>query len=135
MECGDYAGRGQWGAVPQILSPKMMGNTHSWDTHIPLNADTVLGAGTLSPVQKRVVLAPSVPSWCCRTPSRHCVISRKEGREVGSICRKEETLVRLVPLQPSGAAPTPGKEWEARMRASRCKGSRCSSETPAGERL
>lgn len=51
----------------------------------------------------RVSLAPSEPSWCCRMLSRHCVISRNEGREVGSICGQEG-----IPCQVCASPSTPG---------------------------
>lgn len=57
----------------------------------------------------KVALAPSVPSWCCKMLSRHCVISRNEGREVGSICGQEGFPVRSVsPQAPQGALHSKG---------------------------
>lgn len=92
---------------------------------------------------------PSAPGWCCRMPSRHCVISRNEGREVGSICGQEGFPVRsatplkhpklpsygsspLLPLCRQGCLSCPaaraGKD-------SGDGGSHCSSGKRAGGRL
>lgn len=113
--------------------------------HIPLSVAAVPGVGRLSPLLKRVAPVPSVPSWCCRMPSRHCVISRNEGREVGSICEQEGFPVRSAPPLPS-TLPSKGSSQPLPLCRQSCLsclaalgaemgGSHCSNGKRVGGRL
>lgn len=88
--------------TPPVFAPPI---ACSRSAHIPWSVAAVPDVGTFSPTLKRVVLEPSASIWCCRMPSRHCVISRKEGREVGCICRREGFPIRSMAPQ----APQPSK--------------------------
>lgn len=68
-----------------------------------------------------------MPGWCCRMSSRRCVISRNEGREVGSICGQEGLPVSSAapeaPLsalnlpEQAGLPIPPHPRWEAHIAA------------------
>lgn len=113
------------------LSPSPTADGVGWDTphspslhpamacprgaYVPLSVAAVPDAGRLSPMPNRVAPAPSALSWCCRMLSRHCVISRNEGREVGSICGQERFPIRSVPPQaPQGALHSKGSSLLSR---------------------
>lgn len=89
----------EWDTLhPPFFQPIM---TCPQSNHIPLSVAVVPGLSELSPTSEGIVMAPSVHLCSCRIPSRHLVMSRNEGRKVGSICGQEEFPVRTAGSQAS----------------------------------